>query len=133
MALAAAMLEPDGEKFADAWNFGPSTATHTTVGQLAQMLVQRWGRGRIEVSDTKQPHEAKLLQLDCSKARTRLNWRPVWDVDTTVKHTVQWYKAFYDGEDVRQLTLDQMQNYQRDAELAAVGWATGPNTQRQAA
>lgn len=123
MAVAAAMMQPNGQGAADAWNFGPATNTHTTVGQLAEMLVEHWGRGRIEIADGQTPHEARILQLDCSKANVALNWRSVWNVEMTVRQTVEWYQVFYDGGDVRQLTTDQIKQYEQDAVIASVGWA----------
>jgi CDP-glucose 4,6-dehydratase len=41
-------------------------------------------------------HEAGLLQLDCAKARTILDWRPVWGIDASIANTARWYARWLD-------------------------------------
>ncbi len=123
LLLAARMLEPHGERFAEAWNFGPHPTSVTTVRELAELLVHSWGRGTVVASQEQQPHEANLLQLDCSKAHTRLAWRPVWDVAATVQQTVSWYRAFHRQAEMRAITDRQLGQYQADAEAAGLAWA----------
>ena len=40
-------------------------------------------------------HEAKQLHLNTDNAFRVLNWHPLWNFDTTIKRTVDWYKKFY--------------------------------------
>jgi CDP-glucose 4,6-dehydratase len=58
-------------------------------------------------------HEANFLKLDCSKANARLNWSPKWDLTVAVEHIVAWEKAFFSGADMREVTLSQIQEYQK--------------------
>ncbi len=55
------------------------------------------GRGTLELWDSTPsegaPHEAHALRLDCSKARSRLGWRPRLDFATTLQMTAEWYRA----------------------------------------
>ena len=36
--------------------------------------------------------EAKLLRLNCDKAHTLLNWKPVLNLDQSINMTIDWYK-----------------------------------------
>ena len=114
LLLAGSMMGGDGQRVAGPWNFGPQSGATTTVEELATALVDRWGRGSVVCNrDARQPHEATLLSLDCSKAATRLGWRPAWDFDQTVRATVEWYKAHHEGRpDMACLTDRQIDHYE---------------------
>jgi CDP-glucose 4,6-dehydratase len=81
--------------FAQAWNFGPSEDDAISVRQLAEMTVAHWGQGTLCFQENgKGPHEAANLTLDCSKARTRLGWRPLLSTTQALRYTVDWYRAY---------------------------------------
>ena len=44
-----------------------------------------------------QPHEAARLELDCSKAREELFWRPQLDLDAALSRTADWCRAQISG------------------------------------
>ena len=67
------------------------------------------------VEDAAQPHEATLLKLDSTKARTYLGWRPTWSFEAGVARTIEWYRSFGAGADMRQVTLGQIEAYGREA------------------
>ena len=41
-----------------------------------------------------------MLKLDCSKIGAVLGWRPRWDVERAVRETVDWTKAWIDGQNI---------------------------------
>jgi len=91
--LLASKMYKEPQKFCGAWNFGPDQKSTVTVGEIADMIVARWGSGSwTDKSNQEEPHEANLLNLDISKAKTYLKWSPVWNAETTVEETVKWYK-----------------------------------------
>jgi len=104
--LLASKLYQNPEKYTGAWNFGPDEASIVTVGELVDKLVNKWGSGEwIDTSNNNEPHEAKLLKLDISKARHQLNWEPKLSFDQTIDLVVDWYqndKVDYDF-DVEQI------------------------------
>ncbi len=93
LLLASNMWE-DGEKYSGAWNFALERSSVITVGELAEKLVKHWGNGRYEdlTGGLEQPHEAKLLMLDNSKAVNLLGWKPILSIDEAIEKTVRWYK-----------------------------------------
>lgn len=95
--LLARRLYEEGQAHAEAWNFGPSEDPLPVV-ELARRLVQRMGRGELEIAaaDPRAPHEATALRLDCSKARARLGWQPRIDIERALAMTARWYRAYLD-------------------------------------
>jgi CDP-glucose 4,6-dehydratase len=82
-----------GDDVAEAWNFGPDLDDIQPVSWVVERLCSRWPE---EVAVRIQPDaegEATYLALDSGKARERLNWRPVWDLDAGLDATVEWYAA----------------------------------------
>lgn len=122
--LAAKLKDVDGQRFSEGWNFGPSDSNVWTVDALAKALITAWGAGRIyDGVKSESLHEAGLLKLDASKANARLNWLGVWDVPRTVEETVTWYKAWKEGgNNLRQLTQNQIACYTSDAQDRGLSW-----------
>jgi CDP-glucose 4,6-dehydratase len=60
------------------------------------------------VPETAGRHESGLLELDSTRAVSRLGWRPLWE-DEMLERTVEWYRAFY--EEGRLLSDDQLSAY----------------------
>lgn len=107
--MLAERLWHDGAPFAEAWNFGPDTTGIATVGTLVERLADLWGEGARWTTDGEEhPHEAKLLMLDAAKARDRLAWKPKLALDDALAWTVEWYRSYSDGTDVRSLTRRQI-------------------------
>lgn len=102
--------------FADAWNFGPAQDGNRSVEAVLHALSQYWEAVRWHVNAPEsQPHEATLLYLDSSKARSLLQWEPVWDIDETMRRTAEWYKAWLENSQVisRRQLLDYMSCMER--------------------
>ena len=56
-------------EYGDAWNFGPSDEGSTTVEDVVKNVKDHWNNFEYEFNkDLNQPHEARLLKLDCAKA-----------------------------------------------------------------
>jgi len=92
--LGARLAEPQGERFAEGWNFGPPASEDFRVGDLADAFLAAWGRpGWTDVTRSDAPHEAGLLRLSINKAAEQLGWSPVWHFETTVARTAAWYRA----------------------------------------
>jgi CDP-glucose 4,6-dehydratase len=110
--MLAERLCSDEEGWAEAWNFGPSSDQGVSVGGIADRLSALWGGGASWRQDTSvQPEEAGALQLDSTKANRRLGWQPRLDLDSALRWTVEWYRAYFTGSDARATTLDQIARY----------------------
>ena len=102
-------LVTEGRAFAEGWNFGPAAASMVSVSEVLDRLIHLWGDNvRWDHDGGEHPHEAAYLKLDCSKAHARLGWRPLVDLDHASRLTVDWYRAFQAGRDMRAVTLGQI-------------------------
>ena len=97
--------------FCEGWNFGPRSESITPVWEVAEKLVQCYGRGELcDLSDPNALHEANLLMLDISKAKFRLGWEPSMDIDGCIRLTTDWYRRYRD-EDVYELCVEEIGKY----------------------
>lgn len=104
----------EGEKtFAESWNFGSEDSDAKPVGWILEKIKNVWnGDVNWEISQTKQPHEAKLLKLDSTKAKNELEWLPKLNLNEAINLTVEWYHGFQDKTDLVELTEKQIEFYQ---------------------
>jgi CDP-glucose 4,6-dehydratase len=110
--LTAQKLYEQGGDFAEGWNFGPTDDDAKPVIWIVRELAELWGEdAQWFLSNEKQPHEAHYLKLDCSKAKMRLNWQPVWGLNTTLNKIVNWHKAWLNKEDMQQYTTCEIKEY----------------------
>lgn len=111
-----------GERYyADAWNFGPGSSGNQTVSYVLEGLKRTWSDCSWSTSNQPQPHEAKLLYLDTSKARAGLGWHPVWTLEEALAATADWYKAYLQSGTV--LSTSQLEHYVRDSRAAGLSWS----------
>ncbi len=91
------------------FNFGPLDEDARPVGEIVAALAAMWPEGvRWELDEGDHPHEARYLKLDSSLARARLGWRPLVGLEQTLQSIVEWYRALARGEDMRAVTLGQI-------------------------
>ncbi|HQU82113.1 MAG TPA: CDP-glucose 4,6-dehydratase [Pyrinomonadaceae bacterium] len=104
----------NGERsFAESWNFGSEDADAKPVGWILEKIKNIWsGDVNWEISQAKQPHEAKLLKLDSTKAKTELGWLPKLNLDEAINLTAEWYRGFKDKKDLIELTEKQVDFYE---------------------
>lgn len=110
LLLGAKMYE-EPRKFCGAWNFGPYYEAILSVGDIVNLLLAEWGKGRwIDISNESEPYEAKFLSLDMSKVRAFLNWQPKWNIARCIEKTVEWYRNI-NKDDVYNICVKQIQEY----------------------
>lgn len=96
----------------DSWNFGPHLTDIRNVDDIAQTFCKEWGlENIIEYDQTSQPHEAKSLSLDISKAYSELKWSPQWSLEISLAHIADWYKTYLNNGDIAQLSIQQIDRY----------------------
>jgi CDP-glucose 4,6-dehydratase len=111
LVLAQALW--DSPEHARGWNFGPPEQDARPVGWIVERACRLWPQELRSVLDEgPHPHEARYLKLDSSRARTRLGWRPLLGLDAALEATVAWYGKLHAGEDMRVVTLGQIESFQ---------------------
>ena len=79
-------------------------------------VLARWpGISVVIDGENSEKLEAPSLRLDSSRARRVLGWQQAWSLDRALDATVEWYRAFDAGDDVRNLALAQIEEYESDA------------------
>ncbi|HWI22847.1 MAG TPA: CDP-glucose 4,6-dehydratase [Baekduia sp.] len=112
--LVLAQRLHEDRSFAQAFNFGPASADSKPVRWIVERLTEQWPDPLTwDIDEGTHPHEAALLALDSTKARDRLGWSPTWDLGQTLDSIVEWYVAHRDGQDMRAVTLAQIERFER--------------------
>ncbi|MCI9446003.1 MAG: CDP-glucose 4,6-dehydratase [Lachnospiraceae bacterium] len=114
--LSVAEAQYYDKALSGSYNVGPNEPDCRTTGELAGMFCTAWekaaGNALQWVSRQEDgPHEANFLKLDCSKIKNIIGWRPVWDVETAVQKTVEWWITYLNGGDIARCMDNQMMEF----------------------
>jgi CDP-glucose 4,6-dehydratase len=109
--------------FRSAFNFGPRLTSNRTVAQLVECLISRTGGEWQDCSDPHALHEASKLNLAIDKAFHLLQWQPVWDFEQTIAQTAAWYLQEAEGQNVSEITRNQIKQYEATAQKEQLLWA----------
>jgi CDP-glucose 4,6-dehydratase len=111
LILAQALYE-SGHDYAEGWNFGPRDQDARPVEWILEKMINQWGAdAHWQLDECAQPHEAKYLKLDISKAQMRLNWSPTWTLEYTLEKIVAWHHAWLAQQDMFALSIDEIKHY----------------------
>ncbi|MEH6544546.1 MAG: CDP-glucose 4,6-dehydratase [Porticoccaceae bacterium] len=107
-----------GESFAEGWNFGPSDEDARSVSWIIDRLAEIGVDVKWQCNNSGQPYEANYLKLDSSKARAQLNWQAQWPLHTALGKTVEWHQAWKSGNNMKEFSLDQIDQYQNTIKIS---------------
>jgi len=112
--LLAEKLWYEGPKFSEGWNFGPDYNDIKSVSWLVEKLSQLWNTQiNLEYDKEGFHHEANTLKLDCTKAKQKLGWKPKTNLELGLKFVVEWYKQYELGNDIREITEQQIKEFNK--------------------
>jgi CDP-glucose 4,6-dehydratase len=131
--LAASLQETRLARFpvaelASGFNFGPSLASNRTVAEVVESVLKLTPGEWVDRSDPNAVHEAEKLNLATDKAFHMLGWSPTWGFEETILRTVEWYTDPKCEFDVRDLTMGQIEAYEKHAAGAGKSWAVAAGT-----
>lgn len=110
--LLAEKLYNKGQDFAEPFNFGPRDEDCQSVESILNTINVNWEDcPGWRLDDKANPHEARFLKLDISKAKDKLNWTPKWNLESTIKRIVDWNTAFNRQENMRQHCINEIKSY----------------------
>jgi CDP-glucose 4,6-dehydratase len=117
------MLLQEKKEFSEGWNFGPDINSNLSVDEVISASKKYWKKiNTVYSSNSSEHHEANLLMLDCSKSNKLLKWKPVWEIDMTVKLTIEWYKNYYAKKEIQ--TEQNINVYVDAARKLKLTWAS---------
>ncbi len=110
--LTIAMKQYEDKQYAGYYNVGPDDRDCVTTGALADLFCEAWGEKIKWVNQYDGgPHEANFLKLDCSKIKKVFGWQPRMDIQQAVNWTVQWSKAYFDGQGILEVMDKQIKEF----------------------
>lgn len=110
--LEIAQRQYEDQAYQGYYNVGPDDVDCVTTGRLVTMFCELWGEDAHWVSrHDGGPHEANFLKLDCSKLKKTFGWQPRWHIREALKLTVDWSRAYLEGEDMLAVTDRQIREY----------------------
>ena len=102
----------DRERFEGYFNVGPDDSDCVNAQTLVESFKRAWGEGfDFKIQSDSGPHEAGFLKLNCDKLKAVYGWKPRLDVHGAIDLSVEWYKAWNDGEDMNDITESQIRSY----------------------
>lgn len=115
-----------GNKYAsDSWNFGPNDDSIVTVEELVKSVQKNWSNLDYKIDNSNlHEYEAKLLKLDCSKAKQILKWNPVLNFNQTIKLTIDWYRNYNQNQnfDIKTQCINDLVYYIKKAAEKKLIW-----------
>ena len=95
LQLAERLLD-DGV-LGQAFNFG--TEQPLSVIELVDLILRLCHKTKLQPRVLNEAsHEIPKQYLDCSKARTRLDWRPNYSLEGGMQETISWYRKYFSGQ-----------------------------------
>lgn len=109
-------LYQDQIKYSGSWNFGPNLTKKNSVEYLVSRFRKNWElTKKIKVNYKKRrkfyKKEDLVLNLDYSKARKYLNWKPKWNTEKTIEKTINWYAKYFKNENLYEACLLDIKDY----------------------
>ena len=100
------------ERFEGYFNVGPDDSDCVNAKTLVESFKRAWGEGfDFKIRSDGGPHEAGFLKLNCDKLKVVYGWKPRLDVHGAIDLSVEWYKAWNNGEDMSDITESQIRSY----------------------
>ena len=110
--LTIAKAQYENKKYAGFYNVGPDDRDCVTTGQLVDLFCKKWGENLKWINQYDAgPHEANFLKLDCSKIKRVFGWNPRWGVEQAIEKTVEWSKAYLNGQNVCECMDKQIEEF----------------------
>ena len=88
----------------EAFNFGPTNKNYKVIEILKKSKLF-WPQVKWNIIKQKKFFENTLLNLNSSKSRKTLNWKPKLNMSNTVKLTIEWYQYFKKFKDKKNKML----------------------------
>lgn len=104
--------ETDRQRYEGYYNVGPDDSDCVNAKTLVESFKRAWGEGfDFKIQSDGGPHEAGFLKLNCDKLKAVYGWKPGLDVHGAIDLSVEWYKAWNNGEEMNAITEKQILSY----------------------
>lgn len=106
------LIKRDIEKVST-FNFGPADLKTFNVLEIAKILISTFNKDIDELIEIENPkyYESDYLQLDSTKANIVLKWKPLFDIEKSIKSTSEWYKDYYSSNKQKEISIKYLTEY----------------------
>ncbi len=104
----------DDKKYVGCYNVAPEISDCITTKELVELFKKYYGEGfnyKINSPQNVLEKESTFLRLSNEKIKKTFGWKPLMDIETAVKETVEFFKREQNGEDVSSIMSNQIKNY----------------------
>ena len=113
MTLAEKLFS-EGCLYSSGWNFGPNDSDNISVMDIVNLIEEHWPDDvSWEIHKDCVKHEANLLKLNCSKAKSDLGWGPIWSASEAINKTIMWHFALNSKKNMQEFSLSQINEYEQ--------------------
>ena len=117
--LVLGMKAYSNNEFSGSWNFGPDNDTVLTVKDVVNQICKKLSinKKNLTLNNKKSKFkEAKLLKLNCDKAKDRISWHPILSSKKSIDLACDWYKSYFKKNNMFKVTEKQIQNFLKNYE-----------------
>lgn len=98
------------------WNFGPENHDLKSVKDIIDIGKVQKIVGEVFIEESNLA-EAQLLMLNITKAKQKLNFRPVWNSEEAIEKTFVWYNCYYQLNSTAKGLIDKdLKSYLKQSE-----------------
>lgn len=97
----------------EVFNFGPKNFQNKRVIDVIRQIKKLSPAIKWKFKNVKTFKESKLLKLNSSKARKKLNWSNKLSFNETIEMTTRWYEEFYKRKNMSKFTYQQIEEYEK--------------------
>ncbi|MDA8993605.1 CDP-glucose 4,6-dehydratase [Flavobacteriaceae bacterium] len=93
-------------RYSSSWNFGPEIDDTKTVEEIINIGKKLEIVGEV-VYEESPLVEAKNLKLNITKAKEKLNFKPIWNTSKAIEATFEWYNSYYQHKSTAKDLIDK--------------------------
>jgi CDP-glucose 4,6-dehydratase len=101
-------------EYSEGWNFGPNEQDLKSVEWILKKMIKKWPNSSWKLDQHSNPHEANFLHLDISKAKSKLGWKPLYELSYTLEKIIGWHNAWLNKEDMQAVCVAEIMEYMKD-------------------
>ena len=96
-----------------AFNFGPNKSNYKNFNIITKKLISNLKeKNKIIIKKSNDNfYEKKYLYLNSNKAYKKLRWRPILNLEQTIKLTANWYLEYLKKQNLEKITIIQIKDY----------------------
>lgn len=117
--LKLAQKQYENKSYEGSYNFGPDDKDIIKTGELVDIFCKIWGNSQTWKNiNVKGPYETDILKLKNQKSKDILEWNPKWNINESVKKTVDWSRVYLENKnEIIKKTEEQIESFLNNEEF----------------